>query len=205
VYTENIKLSTPTDLVLLTLDSATLFDKANSNNALFIIQQQRELEASQNLSNSRGKDFAISVRANYGLTQQASELNQAYLNPNDQQNLAITLTAPLYNFGKRRADNSIAEINRDIIKTTNQQETSFFTKELNTKYLDWSIQETAIDIAKRTKEVATKRYDVAKKRFLIGNLSIQELNLAQLQKDNAIQTYFQTKENHNHRLQIMGV
>ncbi len=55
---------------------------------------------------------------------------------------------------------------------------------------------TSLKIAAKADTVGTSRYDVSKQRFLIGRISVLDLNVAQTEKDEATRRYIAALRNY---------
>jgi len=188
----NFNLITPEKLIFIKIDSIQLFDKALSNRKLLVEQEREVLEVKQEISKIKSDDIKLGIRGDFGLSQQNELLNEVYSNLLSQQNFSLTVSAPIFTWGKRKADKKIAISNLELIKSENEQELLTVKRELNLKYLEWNQLEISSQISKKASEIAVKRYESAKQRFSIGKVTITDLNIAQNEKDDALYNYYQS-------------
>lgn len=150
----------------------------------------RLLEANSNVIKARsGARFNANLYAVYGLTQRAQELSGAYLAPQEQQRLIVGFQVPILDWGLGRGRIKMAESSEELVKTSVEQAQIDFDREVFLKVMQFNMQRSQLMIAARSDTVAQKRYEVTKQRYLIGKIGIVELNLAQAEKDNAMQGY----------------
>lgn len=185
-------LITPEKLTFMKIDSILLFEKALSNQKLLVVQERKVLEAKQEISKIKSDDIKLGIRGNFGLSQQNEYLNEVYSNLLSQHNFSLTVSAPIFSWGKRKADKKIASSNLELVKSENEQELLTVKRELSLKYLEWNQLEISLQISKKASEIATRRYESAKRRFSIGKVTITDLNIAQKEKDNALYKYYQS-------------
>jgi len=188
----NISLITPEELNFIKIDSTQLFEKALANRKLLFEQRRKILEAEQEIAKIKSDDIKIGITGNFGLSQQDEILRQAFSNLLTQQNVSLTFSAPLFTWGKRKADKKIALSNLELIRSENEQELLTVKRELSLKYLEWNQLEISFRIAKKASEIAKRRYESSKRRFSIGKVSITDLNIAQQEKDDALYNYYQS-------------
>lgn len=188
----DIELVIPEELIFIKIDSLQLFEKAFENRKLRIAHQRKIAEAEQVIAKTKSEGFTLGITGNFGLTQQDELLGRVYSDLLVQQNFALSFSAPIFSWGKRKAERKIATANLDLIRSTNEQELLTARRELSLKYLEWQQIELSVKITKRASEIAIKRYGASKRRFAIGKVSITDLNIAQSEKDTAIYNYYES-------------
>jgi outer membrane protein TolC len=52
-----------------------------------------------------------------------------------------------------------------------------------------------LETSQKAQEIAIKRYDITKKRFVLGKITITDLNLALQEKDRSVLQYLNSLEN----------
>lgn len=97
---QNMDLSLPLDIAKLEIDRSVAMEMANKNRAKVLEFQQRRLQAEEAVAKARAENsVSINLRANFGLSQSTDNLQAAYTNPVDQQQVALTLSIPLVDWG----------------------------------------------------------------------------------------------------------
>ncbi len=82
-----------------------------------------------------------------------------------------------------------AKANRDLIEIDVQQEERKFEQEVFLQTQQFNMQKRVLASAAKADTIAGLRYEITKQRYLIGKISITDLNLAQQEKDQATQSY----------------
>jgi outer membrane protein TolC len=83
----------------------------------------------------------------------------------------------------------MAEANRELVEVNVQQEEINFEQEILLQVMRFNMLKDQLLVAAKADTIAQKRFDVTKERYLIGKISITDLNLAVQEKDLARQAY----------------
>lgn len=186
---------------IVPFDKALTEARANRSDALAF--NRREIEAERDLNQAKmdGR-FDAELFAVFGLTQSSVDLDEVYNNPLDQQQLRVGLTLPILDWGVARGRIKIAESNQEIVRTAIEQEQIDFDQEVFLLVAQFNMQYDQVVIAAKTDTVAQKGYAITKARYLIGKISITDLNIAQAESDqsksnyiNALWTYWRNYYN----------
>ncbi len=190
----NLILPGPANTLVVDLQHAVQYARANRSDIAGFAR--RELEAESEVHQARLQNrFNASLYAEYGLTQSARELNEVYDNPQDGQVLAFGIQIPILDWGLARGKIKMAESNRELVRTTIEQERIAFEQEVYLKVMQFNMQQNQLMLAAKADTVAQKRYYVTKQRYLIGKIDITELNIAQTETDNAQLGYINALRN----------
>ena len=194
---ENLELEIPESLVLFAVDVEKALEEAKSNRKFVIEYRRRRLESEKELARVRGENrLKINVNANFGISQQGPELNNALFNDfNQQQSVAVTLGIPIFDWGVSKSKQRLAKANLDLLETNLDQEKQAFEQEIYLHTLNWASQRDFLATSEKAQEIAIKRYDITKKRFILGKITITDLNLAQEEKDRSVVQYLNSLEN----------
>jgi outer membrane protein TolC len=150
------------------------------------------LSARRRLAEARlANGLNATLTATVGLDQTAADLEDAYRDPLDRQELSLAVSVPLWQWGGGKAEVEAARAAQasqesDAIRARRDiaQEALFSARELE-------LAQSQLELAAKADTVAAKRFDVAKNRYVIGKIGIADLYLAQSEKDSALQSYIQ--------------
>jgi outer membrane protein TolC len=155
--------------------------------ALQTVQAKRRV-AEAKLNNGIG----ASVQASVGLNSSAPQVNTAYNNLLQAQRFAVQVQVPLVQWGVRssevqaaRSEQQRVEANADLARQQTAQDAKYAALQL-------SQARRNVLISAKSDTVATKRFEVAYNRYLIGKIGIDNLYIAQNEKDQALQQYVQS-------------
>lgn len=179
------------DPFIVPIDKA--IEQARTNRSDAIAFHRRMLEAERDVNQARmdGR-FDAELFAVYGLTQSSVELNEVYTNPLDQQQFRLGITVPILDWGVAKGRIKMAESNQEVIRTSIEQEEIDFNQEIFLRVARFNMQPQQVIIAAKGDTVAQKGYAITKARYLIGKISITDLNIAQTESDNSKSSYINT-------------
>ncbi len=185
-----VELVPPTEITPFMVPFAKALDEARANRSDALAFNRREIEAERDVNRARmdGR-FDAEVFAVYGLTQSSVVLDEVYKNPLDQQQLQVGITLPILDWGVAKGRIKMAESNQEIVKTAIEQEQLDFDQEIFLLVARFNMQYQQVVIAAKSDTVAQKGYDITKARYLIGKISITDLNIAQREADQSKSNY----------------
>lgn len=144
--------------------------------------QARRAVAVAKLSNGIG----ATVRASYGLNATSGEASQVYQNLLEARQFSLSVQIPLWQWGAHSQGVRAAEAGQ-------RQEASLSEAALDQVAHDAHFAALTLDQARRTEAlsakadtVAGKRFEVAYNRYRIGRITIENLYIAQQEKDEAV-------------------
>ena len=194
--TEDITLSIPQKLVEFKVSVDKALEEAYDNRKAVIEFRRRRMEMERELAEAKGNNrVRLSVNANFGINGQSEDYNTLFQDFDQQQNLNISLGIPIFDWGVSKSRRKMAEADLDLVDTNIKQEKQAFEQEIYLHTLNWSSQREFLATAEKAKEIALRRYNITTKRYVLGKITITDLNLAQQEKDRAILQYLNSLEN----------
>jgi len=176
------------------------FDKALSlaleNNSQSLQFRLNEIQANQSYDQARkNAGFSATLRADYGLNQTSTEFNQLYTDPDNRQFFTLGFQIPIFNWGKQIAE--IKSARNQQLATANSIEYQRLQFELSVRSTvrEFELLKGQVDLAETSDDIAQRRYDVSRNRYLIGKIDITNLFIAQNEKDSARRNYIQALRN----------
>lgn len=189
----NIELIIPDRITPFKVIAEKAIQEARLNNPQSLSFDRRLMEAESQVAMAKydGR-FDAELFAVYGLTNNADLIEDLNNNPLDEQRLELGISLPLIDWGVARGKIKMAESNQEIVRTTVEQEQIDFDQEIFLKVARFNMQYEQVIISARSDTVAQKGYDITKARYLIGKISITDLNIAQAEADNSKSNYINT-------------
>ncbi len=195
--TENISLQVPEERHNLIIEYQAALQQARDNRSDILTYERRIIEAESEVSRARSESrFNANLFAVYGLTQTATDFSDVYVNPLDQQQLRVGIQVPIVDWGVGRGRVKMAESNRELVNTNVEQSLVDFEQEVFLRVMEFNMLDRQLMIAAKADTIAEKRYEVSRKRYLIGRIDILELNIALAEKDRAKQSYLAALRNY---------
>lgn len=193
---EDMTLSIPETLIPFSVDVDKAVEEARENRKSVIEFRRRRLQAEQKLAEVRGSNrLEINLNANFGLSNQHEDFGQLYQNFNQQQSVTLRVGIPIFDWGVSKSRRKMAESDLALVNTNVAQDEQAFEQEIYLHVLNWSNQRDFLAIAEKAKIVAEKRYEITNKRYVLGKITITDLNLAQEEKDRSIVKYLISLQN----------
>ena len=193
--TEDIELEIPEKLVEFEVSLETALDEAATNRKSVIEFRRRRLEAEKNLAQIKGSNrLEISVSANFGLNKRAEDYDSLFQDYDRQQNVSVRLGIPIFDWGVSKSKVKMGEADLGLVETNIEQEQQAFEQEIFLHILNWSSKRDFLATSEKAKEIAVKRYEITKERYILGKITITDLNLAQQEKDKAEIEYLNSLE-----------
>ncbi|MFP2994376.1 TolC family protein [Spongiivirga sp. MCCC 1A20706] len=193
--TEDIELSIPEKLQDFDVSTQKALEEAQNNRKAVIEFRRRRLQAEKEVARVKGTNrLQINLNANFGISQNGEEFDQLFGNYLRQQSVSLRLGVPIFDWGVSKAERKVAEADLELTNTNIEQDQEAFEQEIYLHTLNWSNQRTFLATAQKAREVAAKRYDISKARFILGKITITDLNLAQQEKDIAAVDYLESLE-----------
>jgi outer membrane protein TolC len=140
--------------------------------------------------------FGATVQASIGYNATAPEFNQAYQNLLEARSVSVGVQIPLVQWGVRH--NRVAAAEAQLEQTRETREATLDQIAMDARFAALEVEQTRRSLALSAKAdtVAAKRFEVAYNRYVIGKISIDNLYIAQSEKDQAIVQYVQALRQH---------
>jgi len=187
---ENLVLNIPEELPLFEVSVEKALAEAQDNRKAVIEFRRKRLEAEKEVAFQKGNNrLNIQVLANLGISNNGNDFNNLFSNFNRQQNVSVGISMPIFDWGVSKSRRKMAEADLDLTNNNINQDRQEFEQEIYLHVLNWSNQRDFLITAEKAQEVAIKRYDISKKRYILGKINITDLNIALQEKDRAQLSY----------------
>jgi len=181
----------------LQIDADKAYELAKVNNPNLLNLSLKEVEGLRDLDKViKDNRFDLSLRASYGLTQQADNIHDAYGSFLDQQMIAIKMNIPILDWGERKGKINTAKTNKEVIDIEIQQEQDKIKQEISLKVIDFNLQEQLVQGTLKSREISRESYQVTQKRFISGKVDLLKLTSARKVWQAASETYIQSLYNY---------
>ena len=172
--------------------AAVKWARANSSTINDVVAS--EVAADRSVSEARWNGGAGgTLNASYGFngTSSGPSASNAYKNLLNAQRLSLSVSLPVWQWGAHSDAVDAAKAGRDATRANS--ELSRANVDLNARFAALALTQarTGLEIAAKADTVAAKRFDVAYSRYGIGKITVDNLILAQIDKDQAVVAYAQ--------------
>ena len=161
-----------------------VLSKARLNNSFAHNIMRRRLEADFAVATARGERRSINLYASAGYTGKDVVAPAAYRNLRSNQAVEVGVNIPILDWGKRKGKVKTAESNREVVISRTRQEQMMFEQSIYLLVENFN-QAAQLSIAAEADRIAERRYTTAVETFMIGKISVLDLNDARKSKDDA--------------------
>ena len=189
----SLTLARPDEIPDFPVDADKAIQQAFQNRSDAVGFERRLREAESEVALARGDNgISLDVYASYGLTNRANNFADVYAKPENQSRVSVGFEIPLLDWGRSKSRVKQAEANFQLAQYTVEQDRVNFEQRVFTQVRTFDMLRDQIVIAHTADDIANRSYEIAKQRFLIGKITIGELNNALEKKDDARQQYIQS-------------
>lgn len=174
------------------LDVEQAYELARENNSTALQFELNELLADQTYDQARkSTGLSATLQTSFGLNQSSQDFDQLYEDPQNRQFFSLGFEVPIFNWGKNMAE--IKSARNDQMETANTiaYQKRQFELSIKSTVREFPQLRDQVELARISDEIATRRYDVSKNRYLIGRIDVTNLFIAQNEKDGARRNYIQ--------------
>lgn len=172
------------------IDYDLVLEKALENSSQEVDHQLRVLNADAGVAQARSERGAsATINARFGLSQTGEEFRTAYSNLLDQEVVGLQFSIPIFDWGMGKGRVRMARAKAEMVRSQIEQERVDFRHAVYTLIQQFHNQRNQCAVARRAREVADRRYEIAMENFRRGTVSVTDLNTAQTERDEANRTY----------------
>ena len=183
-------LAPPTDIPTYLIDGALAMEYAKQNRSRILELNLQVLDAEREVAEANAESSPnINLFTSFGLSQQAMNFSDAYQDLIDREVVNLGIQLPIADWGKAKARREIARSNSELISMIANRDRIAFEREIQLKVQQFDLVRDQVDLAQQSYEVAQKRQDITQQRYLIGKISLTDLNIAIDEREAARQAY----------------
>ena len=185
-----VEIVPPIDIPLTEVDTALAVEQALRNQSRTIGTELQGVQAKRRITEAKlNNGFNARVTATVGFNQRALVLEQAYQDLAQKQQYGLNISVPIVQWGNRKAQVEAAQAEQDRA-TAN----AHATREQSAEEAHFAATQLAqsarnLTLSAKADTVAVKRFEVAKNRYIVGKIGIDNLYLAQNERDGALRGY----------------
>lgn len=181
------------DVPLATADTALAVREALQNRAQVTELELQDVQARRRIREAQlNNGFGATVQASMGFNQTANDVGNVYSDLLQAQRFSVAVEMPLIQWGGRKAAIAAARADRDRVEATSRQAREQTVQDAHFAALELAQSARQLALSAKADTVAAKRFEVAKNRYVIGRIGIDNLYLAQNEKDQALLAYVQS-------------
>lgn len=187
---ENVELLPPFTIPDITISMDNVLSKALANSTHSLSQRVALLEAQQVVAQAKAnKGVQVQLNSEFALNRTADGFRDAYRRLHDNEIVGLTVALPIFDWGVSKGRVRMAQADLEVTKTQLEKAQEEYLQELRTKVQQFNTQAAQCKYALRAQSIADERYDITKRRFETGAVTVTDLNTAQQESENARAQY----------------
>ena len=194
----NLANNTPIQVVVtsevptVAADTTRAVAEALRNRAAVSDVELRDVQAKRRVVDARlGQGIGATVQASFGLNNSAPEAGLAYENLLQSRAFSLSVEMPLWQWGARSQAVQAARSDQERVTSNAEATIRQTAHEAHFAVLELDQAATNLTITAKADTVAGKRFEVAYNRYVIGRIAIDNLYIAQSEKDQALNEFVQ--------------
>ena len=188
--TQKIALALPQATIDMKVSTEKVLQEAYANRSDAIAFARRIAEAKRDVAKAKGDNgLNAALTAQLGFSKTGTTIPKVYQAPNDQQLVQLTFTIPILDWGRSKSRTKTAEANLQFASYAVEQDKQIFTQEIVTQVTLYDMMKDQLVLTAYADSIASEKYQIAKERYVLGNLSITDLSIAFQEKDQAKRDY----------------
>lgn len=192
-----IELTVPTNIPVIAPDTALAVREALANRSTVRDVALQRTQAERAVSTAKlTNGFNATVQASYGYNATGNDFQSAYDQLLNARQFSLGVSVPLWQWGAR--GEGVAAARADQARVLAQAEVTLeqASQEAHFAALQLAQARRSLELSAKADTVAGKRFEVAYNRYVIGRIAIDNLYVAQSEKDQALDTYVQSLRNY---------
>jgi outer membrane protein TolC len=174
----------------LYIDPRKALDLALENSPTSMNMDLQEINIESSIAYTKANTgFQMSLNAQVGLSKANEEFHSLYKELNSQQYVQVGISVPILDWGRTKGQRKMAELNRQMSEINLEQQRVDFEQNTLKMVRQFNLLASQLGIAEKTDSTANKRNDVTQRLYVLGRVTILELNSAITEKDNAKVSY----------------
>ena len=187
-----VEIAVTADVPVFAVDTTAAVQWARANSSTIQDAVAAEVHADRSVSEAKWNSGAGgTLNASYGFNATGSNAGDAYKDLLNSQRLSLSVSLPVWQWGVHSATLDAAKADRDAAR--NSAQLSRAQLDVNARFAALQLTQArrGLMIASKADTVASKRFEVAYNRYGIGKITVDNLYIAQNEKDQALQSYGQ--------------
>lgn len=187
-----IDIEVPADLPPFDADTALAVQHALRNRAQMMDLELQSVQTRRRIAEAKlNNGIGATLNASLGFNQTAPEASLAYQNLLQAQRFSMGISVPLVQWGARSGEVQAAAADQERIEALSKASREQIVQDAHFAALQLSQAKRNVALSAKADTVAAKRFEVAYNRYVIGRIGIDNLYIAQNEKDQAVNQYLQ--------------
>jgi outer membrane protein TolC len=184
--TDKISLLLPGSVNNMQVNAEKVLEEAFANRSDAIAFARRIAEAKRDIAKAKGDNgLNATLTAQLGYSKSAVNIPGVYQSPLEQQEVQVSFAIPILDWGRSKSRTKTAQANLQFAQYAVEQDKQIFTQEIITQVTLFEMMKMQLKLTAKADSIAGEKYEIAKERYVLGNLSITDLSIAFQENDQA--------------------
>jgi outer membrane protein TolC len=189
----DLDIVVPSDIPDVTVDTAMAVSQALANSSSIRNLDAQDVDARRRVSEATYNSFNATIQASVGYNQTGAEMGLVYKDLLQAQQYSVAVTMPVWQWGARGAQIEAAKLDQERIASTSRQSREQTALDAHFAALQLAQTRRQYALAAQADTVSANLFDVARRRYVIGRIALQDLLNAQNSRDQAVTAYLQAR------------
>ena len=187
---DKISLVLPTETKSTEIKPEKVLSEALENRSDAIAFMRRTAEAKRDVAKAKGDNgINATLTARLGYSKSSTTFSKVYQAPRSQQLIQLEFDIPILDWGRSKSRLKTAEANKQFTEYAVEQDKQNFAQEIYTQVTLYQMMKEQLVLNAKADTIASEKYQIAKDRYVLGNLSITDLSIAFQENDQAKRDY----------------
>jgi outer membrane protein len=182
----NLALVVPEQISQMEVNTEKVLNEAFANRSDAIAFIRRIAEAQRDVAKAKGQTGLIAnLTANLGFSNSGTSIPAVYRSPQNQQLLQLQFAIPVLDWGRSKSKTKTAQANEQFTEYEVEQDKQTFKQQIITQVTLFNLLKEQIASNAQADRIAGEKYQIARERYVLGDLSITDLSIAFQENDQA--------------------
>jgi outer membrane protein len=187
---DKIALELPGSSINMEVSADRVLAEAFENRSDAIAFMRRIAEAKRDVAKAKGQSGLIAtLTANLGYSNTARTIADVYRSPQNQQLLQLQFSIPVLDWGRSKSRTKTAQANEQFVEYAVEQDKQTFKQQIVTQVTLFNMMKNQLVFTAQADSIASEKYQIARERYVLGDLSITDLSIAFQENDQAKRDY----------------
>ena len=204
---QEIELNMPLDIFLFNIDMDKALAEALENRKETPQYERRLIEADRQLIwAKRNSGLRATLRGSYGMSNASPSVSGIYRQPEQQQQVRLSLSIPILDWGRSTSRIKMAESQRELVLYDVANDRRSFGRASVSELKKFSLLKDQMTTSEEADKVSENGYEIALKKFQNGEISITDLNISLQERETAKRDYISSLQDYwvaYYRLRIL--
>lgn len=167
-----------------------LLEAYRSNRPEIIAYHRAKTQARRDLAKAKADyGMQLDLQASIGLARGSDAVKDVYQDPFDEQQFNVSISVPLVDWGKQESAMKQIKLQADNLDLAYEQQTLELENNITQSALLFVRLQSELTLLKDIMDKAQERFSISNDRYVLGNIDITNLTIAQREKDQTQRNY----------------